>query len=166
MENEEKISFFKTLIVFYENNKTTLVVLATIVVLSILSLNYLNYHKKNENIKISEKYVRAGIYLTLNKKKDSKVILKEIIESHNKFYSILSLNTIIDNNLEKNNEEVLKLFEIVENTSKEKEQNNLIKLKKALFLIKISREEEGKIILNEIVSDDSIWKETASEILE
>jgi len=33
-------------------------------------------------------------------------------------------------------------------------------------LIKISREEEGKIILNEIVSDDSIWKETASEILE
>ena len=166
MENEEKISFFKTLIVFYENNKTTLVVLATIVVISILSLNYLYYHKKNENIKISEKYVRAGIYLTLNKKKDSKVILKEIIESHNKFYSILSLNTIIDNNLEKNNEEVLKLFEIVENTSKEKEQNNLIKLKKALFLIKISREEEGKIILNEIVSDDSIWKETASEILE
>ena len=166
MENEEKISFLKTLIVFYENNKTTLVVLATIVVLSILSLNYLNYHKKNENIKISEKYVKAGIYLTLNKKKDSGAILKEIIESHNKFYSILSLNTIIDNNLEKNNEEVLKLFEIVENTSKEKEQNNLIKLKKALFLIKISREEEGKIILNEIVSDDSIWKETASEILE
>ncbi|MAW16954.1 MAG: hypothetical protein CMJ01_00050 [Pelagibacteraceae bacterium] len=166
MENEEKISFLKTLIVFYENNKTTLVVLATIVVLSILSLNYLNYHKKNENIKISEKYVKAGIYLTLNKKKDSRAILKEIIESHNKFYSILSLNTIIDNNLEKNNEEVLKLFEIVENTSKEKEQNNLIKLKKALFLIKISREEEGKIILNEIVSDDSIWKETASEILE
>ena len=166
MENEEKISFLKKLIVFYENNKTTLVVLATIVVLSILSLNYLYYHKKNENIKISEKYVKAGIYLTLNKKKDSKAILKEIIESHNKFYSILSLNTIIDNNLEKNNEEVLKLFEIVENTSKEKEQNNLIKLKKALFLIKISREEEGKIILNEIVSDDSIWKETASEILE
>ena len=64
----------------------------------------------------------------------------------------------------KNNEEVLKLFNIVENTKIEKEQKNLVKLKKALYLIKISKDSEGKNLLNEIISDNSIWKETASEI--
>ena len=46
----------------------------------------------------------------------------------------------------------------------EEEQKNLVKLKKALYLIKISRDKEGKKLLNEIISDNSIWKEAASEI--
>ena len=76
----------------------------------------------------------------------------------------MALNSIIDNDLEKNNEEILKLFNIVENAKIEKEQKNLIKLKKALYLIKISRDNEGEKLLNEIISDNSIWKEAASEI--
>ena len=76
----------------------------------------------------------------------------------------MALNNIIDNNLEKNKEEVLKFFDIVENTKIDKEQKNLVKLKKALYLIKISKDIEGKKLLNEIISDNSIWKETASEI--
>ena len=77
---------------------------------------------------------------------------------------MVALNTIIDNNLEENSKEVLKLFEAVEDIKAEKEQKNLIKLKKGLYLIQISRDNEGKKLLNEIISDDSIWKETASEI--
>ena len=42
---------------------------------------------------------------------------------------------------------------------------NLIKLKKALYFIKISKDEEGKKLLNEIISDSSMWKDTAAEIL-
>ena len=53
---------------------------------------------------------------------------------------------------------------VVENTKVEKEQKNLVKLKKALYLMNISRDNEGKKLLDEIISDDSIWKETASEI--
>ena len=53
---------------------------------------------------------------------------------------------------------------MVENIKTEKEQKNLIKLKKALYLIKISQDDLGKKLLEEIISDDSIWKETASEI--
>ena len=89
---------------------------------------------------------------------------KKFITSKNKFYSQLALNSIIDNDLEQNNQEVLELFNIVENTKIEKEQKNLVKLKKALYLIKISKDKEGKKLLNEIISDNSIWKETASEI--
>ena len=38
-------------------------------------------------------------------------------------------------------------------------------LKKALFLMKISKEEEAKIILEDIIQKNSLWKETAQELL-
>ena len=74
------------------------------------------------------------------------------------------MNEIIDNNLEENSEEILKLFEIIEKIRVEREQKNLFKMKKALYLMKISKNDEGKKLLNEIISDNSIWKETASEV--
>ena len=85
--------------------------------------------------------------------------------SKNKFYSPLALNNIIDNNLETNNEEIIRLFEILESINLEKERKNLVKLKKALFLLKISKDQEGNKLLNEIISDNSIWKNAAEELL-
>ena len=72
---------------------------------------------------------------------------------------------MIENNLEKNNLIILDFFKIVEKIKLDKEQSDLIKLKKALFLFKISQSDEGKKILEEIVKNNSIWKETALEIL-
>ena len=94
----------------------------------------------------------------------SKIIYKEIILSKNKFYSILALNNIIENDLEQNSEEILKLFNIIENAKNEKERKNLIKLKKALYLIKISRPKEGNVLLQEIISQNSIWGNIALEL--
>ena len=164
MENEEKIDFFERVENFVKKNKNILLTILTLTIFIVIGVNYLNYYQKSKNEKISEKFVQAGIYLSLDKKEESKNIYEEIIISKNKFYSLLALNNIIDNNLEKNNEEVLKFFDIVENTKIDKEQKNLVKLKKALYLIKISKDIEGKKLLNEIISDNSIWKETASEI--
>ena len=96
----------------------------------------------------------------------SKLILKEIIKSKNKFYSPLSLNIIIDNNLEENEDEILKLFEMIEKINLKKEEKNLVKLKKALYLQKVSKEELSKKLLNEIILDNSIWKNSALNILE
>ena len=164
MENEEKIDFFERVENFVKKNKNILLTILTLTIFIVIGVNYLNYYQNSKNEKVSEKFVQAGIYLSLDKKEESKNIYKEIIISKNKFYSLLALNNIIDNDLEKNNEEVLKLFDIVENTKIDKEQKNLVKLKKALYLIKISKDIEGKKLLNEIISDNSIWKETASEI--
>ena len=94
----------------------------------------------------------------------SKLIYKEIIFSKNKFYSILALNNIIENNLEENTNEILKFFEIIENINITTEQKNLVKLKKALYFKKISRDTEGDKLLKEIIADNSIWKEAAIEI--
>ena len=130
----------------------------------VLGLSYLNYYQNSENEKISEKFVQAGIYISSNEKEKSKIILKEIIFSKNKFYSILALNNIIENDLEKDNEEILKFFEIIENLNLTKEQKNLIKFKKALYFKKISRDLEGNKLLEEIIADNSIWKDAALEI--
>ena len=164
MENETKINSSEKIANFVQKNKNIILINFILIISVLIGISYFNYYQKSKNEKISEKFVQAGIYLSLNKQEESKKIYKQVISSKNKFYSILALNNIIDNNLEQNNEEVLKLFDIVENIKIEKEQKNLIKLKKALYLIKISRDNEGKKILDEIISDDSIWKEAASEI--
>ena len=164
MENETKINSSEKITNFVQKNKNIIVINFILIISVLVGISYFNYYQKSKNEKISEKFVQAGIYLSLNKQEESKKIYKQVISSKNKFYSILALNNIIDNGLEQNNEEVLKLFDIVENIKIEKEQKNLIKLKKALYLIKISRDNEGKKLLDEIISDDSIWKEAASEI--
>jgi len=164
MENEKKASSFEKTENFVKKNKNIFLIILTLIIFALIGVSYFNYYQKSKNEKISEKFIQAGIYFSLNKKEKSKKIYKEIVLSKNKFYSLLALNNIIDNDLEQNNEEVLELFNIVENTKIEKEQKNLVKLKKALYLIKISKDNEGEKLLNEITSDNSIWKETASEI--
>ena len=164
MENEKEISSLVKVENFIKENKNILLVILTLITFFLIGISYLNYYQKSKNEIVSEKFVQAGIYLSLNQQEKSKKIYKEIISSKNKFYSLLALNQIIDNNLEQNSEEILELFNIVENTKIEKEQKNLVKLKKALYLIKISKDNEGKKLLNEIISDNSIWKEAASEI--
>ena len=164
MENEKKIDFIEHIENFYKSNKKIIFTTITLVIFILIGIMYLNYNEKSKNEKISEKFIQAGIYVSLNEKEKSKKIYKEIISSKNKFYSLLALNTIIDNNLEENSEVILKLFETVEDIKTEKEQKNLIKLKKALYLIKISEDRLGKKLLDEIISDNSIWKEAAAEI--
>ena len=164
MENEKEINSPEKVENFIKKNKNILLIILTLIIFFFIGISYLNYYQKSKNEKISEKFVQAGIYLSLNQQEESKKIYKEIISSKNKFYSLLALNHIIDNDLEENSEEILKLFDIVESTKIEKEQKNLVKLKKALYLIKISKDNEGKKLLNEIISDNSIWKEAAYEI--
>ncbi len=164
MENETKINSSEKIENFVQKNKNILLIIFTLIIFALVGISYFNYYQKSKNEKVSEKFVQAGIYLSLNQQEKSKKIYKEIITSKNKFYSLLALNSIIDNDLEQNNEEVLELFNIVENIKIEKEQKNLVKLKKALYLIKISKDNEGEKLLGEIISDNSIWKETASEI--
>ena len=164
MENEKKINSFEKIENFVKKNKNIFLAILTLIVFILIGINYFNYYQQSKNEKISEKFIQAGIYLSSQDKAQSKKIYKEIILSKNKFYSFLALNNILDNELEQNSDEVLKLFEVIEDINMEREEKNLIKLKKALYLIKISQDNLGKKLLDEIISDNSIWKEAASEI--
>ncbi len=168
MENEiiDKPNSFERIKGFIKEKRKILIILLSILILSIIALISLDYLKKNETKKISEKYVLAGIYLSKDENDKSKVLLKEIIESKNKFYSPLALNIIIDNNLESNDIKILDYFDLVEKINLKKEEKNLIKIKKALYLKKLSKDKFADELLKEIIEENSIWKNSAQDILE
>ena len=75
------------------------------------------------------------------------------------------MNNIIENDLIKNSNEILELFKFIEKIKIEKDQKNLVKLKKALYLFKISKFDEGNTLLKQIIADDSKWKNIAEELI-
>ena len=166
MENEniDKLSFSEKIVNYIKQNKKKFIIGIIIIIIGCICFLGLIYLVNKKNKVISEKYIKAGIYLTSKDYDNSKKLYKEIILSKNKFYSSLALNTVIENDLEKDNNEVLKFFEVVEDINMENEFKDLVILKKALYLIKINRSDEGKNLLREIISRDSTWKEIALEI--
>ncbi len=163
MENEnlnnqdliKKTSFF-----LKEKKKILFLILGLLIIIFSISIYY-NYKQEKENIIISEKYIKAGLLLKNKKKEDSLKLYKEVITSKNKIYAMLAISNIIENNIENDEEEILELFKILENIKYDKDKTYLVKLKKALFLRKLSKLSESDKLLDEIISSDSLWKEIA-----
>ena len=114
---------------------------------------------------ISDKFVQAGLFLANNQKVEAKQILEEIILSKNKFYSILSLNMIIEKELITDNSKVIEYFNIVEKSISNKERKDLLNFKKALYLIKTNEIQSGNSLLKRLVEKDSMFKSVAEELL-
>ena len=169
MENEvenKNGNFSDKLKDFLKKNTKIFYTLMSITIVFAIVLTYYNYRINKKNEIISEKYIQAGIHFALNKEESARNLYEEIILSKNRFYSALALNNIIDNKLEKDNEKILKLFKIVENIKMDKDNQDLVKIKKALYLKKILKINEGNKILEEIISKNSTWKDAAKELLE
>ena len=164
-EKNNSTSFANKILNIFKKKKKTFLSILIILILALISINILKIYKDDKNKKIAEKFIQAGLLLSSKDNDKAKSLFKEIILSKNKFYSHLSLNTLIENNLEKNKDEVLKLFEVVQKIDLDKEEMNLIKIKKALFLLKISKIKESKKLLNEVIDDNSTWSNIALEIL-
>jgi len=167
MENniESKIDINNRLSNFYKLNKVkifTIIIISFVVVISIFLLKHNN--KKN-NILIAEKYVEAGLQLSKNNKENARNLYEEIILSKNKFYSILSLNTIIENDLIKDNEKVLNYFELLKNLNFSKNKQDFLILKQALYLIKSSKKKEGEQLLKDLIKNSPQLNTLAEEII-
>ena len=165
-ENIEKKQELKSrLLHFFDKNKLRFFILISLVVIAVFALSLFQINVKKKNSLIAEKYIQAGIYLANKKNADAKLIFEEIIESKNKFYSILSLNTILEKKLLTDKKKILLLFKKIEKIKTTQEQRDLIKFKKALFLINNSEFEEGKKLLQEIADSQSGLKFLAEEII-
>ncbi len=114
---------------------------------------------------ISEKYIEAGLYLASKDNENAKKIYEEIIISKNKFYSILALNTLLEKKLETSQDKVLEYFQIIEDLNISSDQKDLILFKKALYLIKNSKLDEGKNLLEKISKSESKLKNISQDIL-
>ena len=161
-----KSNFRNKLINFYNLNKIKIYSFSFIFIVLIVISVFIKNNNEKKNVLISEKFIQAGILLSSNKKDEAKNIFEEIILTKNSFYSILALNTLIEKKLITDKEEVLRNFKIVEKSASNQESKDLIKLKKALYLMNISEVEKGNILLKDLVDKNSTQKDIAEEILE
>ncbi len=164
LENNTK--FKEKLILFYNNNKYKIYLFMFVLLISIISIIAFNILKKKENNLMAEKYVQAGLYLASNNNKEAKNLYEEIINSKNKFYSILALNLIIEKNLITDQKKILDYFQLLEKINYSKDKIDLIKLKKALYLIKFGDKNSGNNILKNLVKENSTIGKISKQILE
>ena len=162
---ENKPEFKNRLINFYNLNKVKILIFLVILLLSISSTIFIKHNNNKKNILIAEKYIEAGLLIASDKREDAKIIYEEIILSDNKFYPILALNSIIEKKLISDKNKLLSYFNILEKNTKDKDQKDLIVLKKALYLIKNLNTEEGNLLLKKLIDQNSSLKSIAEEII-
>jgi tetratricopeptide (TPR) repeat protein len=162
---DHKTELKEKLITFYNSNKSKIYSFIIVLVIILISSIFIKINNQKKNNLIAEKFVDANIYLNADNKKKSIELYEEIIFSNNKFYSILSLNKILEKNLSSDKDKILKYFKTIEEKNLSEEQIDLLIFKKALYLIKISNIEKGKSLLQNLIEKNSKIKTLAEEIL-
>ena len=147
---------------FFINNKKSLILTLTFLILTIIS--YFGYREiqENKNKNLALKYNNTIIKFDPLKKLNIKNELIEIIYEKNSTYSPLALYFIIDNEIQASNEEINNYFDVLINdTDLDEEVKNLILYKKGLFNADFTNENNLIAILKPIINSDSIWKSHA-----
>ena len=162
---DSKIDFKSKVKNLYKKNKIKTQLFFLTILILLTSIIFLQAYYEKKNNQVSELFINAGILYTQDEKDGAKKIYEDILKSNNSFYSTLALNNILEKGLENNDDKILEYFDIIEKLQKNKEQKDILKFKKALFLLKKFKKEEAKIILNELVKSDSKIKNLAEDIL-
>ena len=162
---ENKFSLKIKITNFYNLNKNKIYVFLSILILALILFTYIKLDNERKNIKVAENYIKAGIYLSSDNKDNAKDIYEEIILSKNNFYSILALNIIIEKNLISDKKKILDYFSIIENYNLTNEAEDIVTLKKALYLIKETDIQKGKNLLKGLIDKNSHLKSIAVELL-
>jgi hypothetical protein len=163
-KTENQIELKDRLIKAYRNNKIKIYILIAGLTIAIISLSFYKIQSERENNLISEKFIKAGLYISTDKKEMAKEILDEIIQSKNEFYSILALNKVLEKNLITDKNKIIKYFDLIEKNNSNKDQRDLLILKKSLYLIKMSEPDEGNKLLQSLIESNSKFKLLAEEI--
>ena len=154
-EISEKVKFIDLL----KKNFKLLLSLLVLLFAIICILLWFDHSNKSKREKISENFIRAKILLEKQQNIKAHNVLKNIIEKKDNIYSPLSLFLIIEKNLETDKATITNYFDkILDIGSIEKEDLNLLRLKKAIFISENSKEEDMLELLNPIINSDSVWK--------
>ena len=163
---ERKQEFKNKIINFYNLNKVKVFFFILIFLIGVISTIFFKINSERKNILISDKYIQAGLYLSSNNDKKAKILFEEIIQSNNKFYSILAFNTILEKNLISDKKQILKYFSVLEKSVNTLNNKDLIAFKKALYSIKFFDNKTGEDLFKDLINKDSILKPLAQEVLE
>ena len=147
---------------FLVNNKKSLLLIFLAIILFLIGYFVYTEYSDKQKQKISDQYNSIVTEYSKNNKEITKNSLIEIIYKNDPTYSPLSLYFIIDNKLIIEKTKINDLFDnILNETSLDKEIQNLIILKKALYNADSSQEDELLNILKPVINSDSIWKSQA-----
>jgi hypothetical protein len=154
-EISEKVKLIDLL----KKNSKLLLSLLILLFVIIGILLWFDHSNKSKREKISEDFIQAKILLENQQNIKAHDVLKNIIEKKDNIYSPLSLFLIIEKNLETDKAIITNYFNQILNIgSIEKEDLNLLRLKKAIFISENSKEEDMLELLNPIINSDSVWK--------
>ena len=167
MSNENLKENFQDTIISFIEKKLNFIISFLIVIFIVLLLFLINQNQQKKNtIKISEQYTEASLLIKQKKTTESRLLLESIINKEHKLYSPLALYLIIDNNIERDSAKIISYFnKIIENNSIEKENLNLIKIKKAIYLINLDDEKLIIETLNPIINSNSAWRLLAINLI-
>ncbi len=161
-----KIDYKEKLISIFKENKLKIYSFFIFIILLFVALVFFKHFQDNQNKLISEKYINAGLQLSINKEDNAKKIFEEIILAKNSFYSALALNIVVEKKLIRDNKKILEYFTLVEKITKSDEKKDLLLFKKALFLIKNENPDEGKKLLQNLIKQNSKLKTIAEEFID
>ena len=163
MEAEDQKKTF--LEVLKDNLKTIIIVF--LLLFSIFSIfSFMKYDGKIKKQNLSEDFIKAKILISEKKFVEANNILKDIVNQKDSTYSVLSLYLIINKDLEKDEKLVIKYFDkILSIKALKKEDLNLIKLKKAIYISRYEKEEDLLDLLNPIINSESFWKAQSIKFL-
>ena len=147
---------------FFVNNKNKIISVVVVLVIVLIGAYSFDSYKTNKKKEISNKFNSTTLAHSENTKDITVQKLVEIINERDPTYSPLSLYFIIDNKLISNQGEINTYFDVlIEKTSLDKEIQNLIVYKKALFNADLAEESDLLNILNPLINSESVWKSHA-----
>ena len=145
---------------FYDSYKIWIYSIILAIIIIIGSYSYYNYSREEKKILLSENYIKAKVNLENGNKDAAIKILKDIIFSNDPSYSTLSFFMILNENLINDRNEISKLFDhLLENNKFDKEIENLLRYKKALFKSNYVDEENFLNEIRPLLNDkETLWK--------
>ena len=146
---------------FFSKNYRKLIGASVLVLLILFSYFGYQEYKKRTKLEIAEIYNQITLkQITIENTSDIQQLVK-IIEEKDPIYSALSLYFIIENDLVNDQRKINNFFDLVIKSQKEKEIQNLIVFKKAMYNAETISENDLLDILNPILKSESVWKSHA-----
>ena len=146
---------------FFSDNYKKLIGALVSILLVLFSYFGFQEYKKRVKLEIAEIYNQITLKEITIENTNSIEQLVKIIKEKDPIYSALSLYFIIENNLVNDPKEINNYFDLVIKSQKEKEIENLIIYKKAMYNAETISENELLDMLNPIIKSESVWKSHA-----
>jgi len=147
---------------FFVKNKSKIILILLAIIIVLVAAYSFDKYKTNQKIEISNKFNSTTLMHSDKNKESTIKNLVEIINKKDPTYSPLSLYFILDKKLISDRVKINEYFDLlIENTPLDKEINNLVIYKKALFNADQAQESDLLNILNPLINSESVWRSHA-----